>query len=509
MSASEQIASQYADASLNRKQWGSMGYNAIIEGVIEGGVTDTTAKLQALVNKAISEGRRTIFLPHITNGQYRVTALTNADQVDFIGDNCSFVGGYTGTITQLGIELDLSSISVPKYHDFGGQLAKLKDSLSNPLEQITGIVFIGDSITWGSGLGSQNAPNTPANLTLSDARDNFSSPSYVNNFKRYIGENYAFDSTPVLSNWPTSPTGQAVAEYTQQFKLYPHFGDFTVTSVGASASVDDNANATSITGYQLWFGDGNAAGGSYNSVSFNFTGDTFTLAFWVVAAAQSTYYDLYVDGVKIGTYSCYPGINGFVEGSNNQRTHTFNYVKNKTVEIRSNRNGDLALRYLVIEAIIINKKIRITNQGIVGQNTPTYTSFNLTGGFGNNFAVGPQDGYVFCQLGTNDRGTKPFGVNLFKKNLKAVVDIVTPLANMILLCANPAANEDPTIYGFTMQGTRDVVYRTAKANSIDMIDNYAIFSGTDVNAVTSDGLHPNTLGHQLMSRNVINALEMA
>lgn len=99
---SELITSQLIQAGLNKKQWGSIGYNAIVENVIEGGVTDTTASLQALVNKAISEGRRTIFLPHITNGQYFVTALTNADQVDFVGDNSSFVGGYTGTIGDLG-----------------------------------------------------------------------------------------------------------------------------------------------------------------------------------------------------------------------------------------------------------------------------------------------------------------------------------------------------------------------------------------------------------------------
>lgn len=105
----ENSAVQIAAATLNRKQWGSIAYNAIVEGVIEGGEVDTTDELQALVNKAVSEGRRTILLPHVTNGEYYVTALENADQVDFVGDNCTFVGGYSGTIGNLSGSAELEA----------------------------------------------------------------------------------------------------------------------------------------------------------------------------------------------------------------------------------------------------------------------------------------------------------------------------------------------------------------------------------------------------------------
>lgn len=100
----ELVAQQLLSAEINRKQWGSAMYNVLVEGLAGGGVTDDTAKLQSLVNKAIAEDRKAIFFPHGTNGQYRVTALTNADQVVFFGDNAAFVGGYTGTIKQLGLE---------------------------------------------------------------------------------------------------------------------------------------------------------------------------------------------------------------------------------------------------------------------------------------------------------------------------------------------------------------------------------------------------------------------
>lgn len=97
-----------------------------------------------------------------------------------------------------------------RFHAFGGQLARLKESLMKP--GLTGICFIGDSITWGTGTRQGPNPN-PRRGTLADPRDNFASESYVNNFKRYIGQTYAAGAEPVLSNWPSSPSGQSVVEY--------------------------------------------------------------------------------------------------------------------------------------------------------------------------------------------------------------------------------------------------------------------------------------------------------
>jgi hypothetical protein len=77
-------------------------YNVLGNGLVGGGTTNDTAALQTLINTAIAAGRKAIYFPHGTNGQYKVTALTNANQVVFFGDNASFVGGYTGTINQIG-----------------------------------------------------------------------------------------------------------------------------------------------------------------------------------------------------------------------------------------------------------------------------------------------------------------------------------------------------------------------------------------------------------------------
>lgn len=96
---SELIAAQLADAADVQRIWGGLMYNVVNHGIVGNGITNNTSALQALINEAIAAGRRTIFFPH---GVYFVESLINADQVDFVGDNSTFVGGFAGTIEDLG-----------------------------------------------------------------------------------------------------------------------------------------------------------------------------------------------------------------------------------------------------------------------------------------------------------------------------------------------------------------------------------------------------------------------
>lgn len=102
MTTVSQLISEQSNENMNRSTWGNVLYVVTAYGIIGDSVTNATALLQQLVDLAISEGRRTIFFPHSETGEYYVTAITNADQVDFVGDNASFVGGYTGTISNFG-----------------------------------------------------------------------------------------------------------------------------------------------------------------------------------------------------------------------------------------------------------------------------------------------------------------------------------------------------------------------------------------------------------------------
>lgn len=193
--ATEQISKQYAAAAINKQQWG-FAYNVLVEGLVGGGVVDDTAALQALVNKAISEGRRTILFPHGTNGQYKVTALTNANQVDFVGDNATFVGGYTGQISNFGGTAEIQAVI---------------DSLK--AETIRGIINVNSYGAVGDWNGTTGTDNTTAfqnainaavaagikALWLQDGAYRVS-PSLTNvNLVNFVGDNASISgySTPV------------------------------------------------------------------------------------------------------------------------------------------------------------------------------------------------------------------------------------------------------------------------------------------------------------------------
>lgn len=105
----ELIAGQLADAADVQRIWGGLMYSVVNYGIVGDGVTNNTSALQALINEAIAAGRRTIFFPH---GVYFVSALTNADKVDFVGDNSTFTGGYSGEIANLGSDAALKAETV-------------------------------------------------------------------------------------------------------------------------------------------------------------------------------------------------------------------------------------------------------------------------------------------------------------------------------------------------------------------------------------------------------------
>lgn len=431
--------------------------------------------------------------------------------------NAYFNGFFkVGGFTKAAVLSQTFANQPPHFHAFGGQLAKLKSSLSNPLEQFTGLVFIGDSITWGSGNTGEQAPADPRDRTLSDPRDYFGTSSYVNIVKRYIGEKYFFGVDPVLSNWPASPSGQSIATYARQCILYPRYGDFSTSTSGASVTVTEAQAANSITGYQLQMSDGNLAGTSSVSLSFTFTGNEFVLSFGAVTAETALDYELFVDGVSQGVFTTAPGESGVVAGNDNRRTHTFTYVREKVIQLRTKRRAGQttgSTRTFRPEAIVVNKTLRISNQGINGADTITYKAYNLppnSQGDGN--AVNADDNHVFVQLGTNDRfiaANKPRGLNAFMNTLGLLLDVVTPLASCTVMAANPVSNESTASYSFTMQDVRGVIYRLAKAKSLDMIDNYAATQDVNILALSGDGTHPNALGYAVMARNIINALEQA
>jgi len=135
-----EIISKNIDGFITKiKAWQGTMYNVKEYGLVGDGVTDDTAALQALINLAISEGRKTIFFPP---GTYYVTSLVNDDKVFFVGDNATFTGGYTGVINQFGGgELNQNAFS--KVNDL---------EADNPTDALT--------IAGGVGITVSTNPNT-------------------------------------------------------------------------------------------------------------------------------------------------------------------------------------------------------------------------------------------------------------------------------------------------------------------------------------------------------------
>lgn len=438
----------------------------------------------------------------------RLSQLGTSAGASLIGYGSSNVGAALDALMGTDVADLRYKLVSPKFKAFGGQLRKLHASLCNPLEQLTGVVLMGDSITWGRTIPGQVFD--PRNGTLADARDVFSTPTWANEVKRHIGAQFFAGAAPTLSNWSTSPSGQSTATYEKTLLLFPGQAPFTTTMAGPSVKATTAQTAAAVLGSRYLLADAGGAGNMIE-VSFPFTGTEFTIIYTCISGSMNDY-DLLVDGVLQGRYSTEEGrtANGF------RRTHTFPYVRNKTVTIRVNRTGlSAGNRELQLEAIEVKKRCTITNQGIIGTTCSAYLAYALSGDFGP-VAITPTDNFAFVQLGTNDRGRQqatnrslPQGVLTFRQKLGEVLSKLTPLADVILMCANPAVDESTASFSFNMSEARNAIAGLAKEKGVDMIDNYAAFQGFNLALVLADGLHPNEIGHGIFARNIIRSLESA
>lgn len=155
------------------------------------------------------------------------------------------------SILAASVALGSCSSESGNFYRFGGQVKRLKESLLG--NGFTGITFIGDSITWGTGTGQGPSP-IPRNGTLADPRDNFSSESFVNNFKRYVGDTFLPGVAPVLTNWPSSPSGQSIAEYVRGGKRI-RVSNQGINGASTYSYATRNLNSGSANSFALMPGD--------------------------------------------------------------------------------------------------------------------------------------------------------------------------------------------------------------------------------------------------------------
>lgn len=188
------------------------------------------------------------------------------------------------------------------------------------------------------------------------------------------------------------------------------------------------------------------------------------------------------------------------------------YMPGSTATLSNWRTSSAGESIVEFASSSAGKVVRISNQGINGASTTSYLARNLIKDKADNFALLPDDKFVFIQLGTNDRiihPANPKGVKELAANLERLVVQLSDRADVILMCANPSTVESSGKYLFDMKVVRDAASQAAKNCNVDFIDNYALFDSLDLKAHMNDGNHPNIKGHFAISNHIISAMEMA
>lgn len=431
----------------------------------------------------------------------RHNAILDAHQADLVTLTAEQVA-QKAVLNQHGEALaKLSSIGLyPGQHfaryNGGGQLKLLAKLLGDPFVQMLGVCYVGDSITWGMTTTGMN-PITPRGGALTDARNNGSAPTWANLFHKWLGREW-YDSTAAEAIWPGTPNGVAQFTYTRDVDLFPGFTPFT--QVGSMSQTLASGSTLGL----LWFVNMSSSGGGPHSFSWKMTGDSFDLVFG--ATPEGAAYRVYVDDVLQGTFDTSSVDMGLPGPAFKQtRTHNFPFKRDAVVRVEA-VGANVARDTLRIEAVRLKRKLRVTNQGIIGIATERYRKVLLAD------ALRADDSIVLVQLGTNDSAMPaaidcPTSPSTLAWNMGLLLDgIAATAAKPILLCANDTT--DPSVRFYPLREVRNTLATIATNRQIDFVDQYALTTRLKDAGVVflDDGLHPNDLGHYFMFENLRNSL---
>lgn len=133
--------------------------------------------------------------------------------------------------------------------------------------------------------------------------------------------------------------------------------------------------------------------------------------------------------------------------------------------------------------------------------------------------VEDSDDVVVCMIGTNDRnGSQNTNLTDYIAKMYQIVNLVKAKGKDIILMANiPASvnNEVNTPRVFHMEDVDNAVAYVAAQNAMEYVSVYKLFTeyckytGTSIDSLLSDGLHPNDKGYGVMFELISNALGIA
>ncbi|MGF2378826.1 SGNH/GDSL hydrolase family protein [Klebsiella sp. 20_CIP_Kleb] len=372
-------------------------------------------------------------------------------------------------------------------------VADLYDAITNPLRN-SHIGLIGDSITWGVGATGISSID-PRSHQLSDARNNFTSKTWANLFRKWTAELACHAKNEV----DTQSTGLSTYYNSVNVEVQDAWKEFTPNDI--SSGLLTQTKAETIRTYGANHCIDILAG---RSVSFQFSGPAISL---VYATLQNLNASIYIDGVlntsvvTDGTVTPAFGTRLDISGLTDS-THTMR------IECGTSAGSPFRLQYLVR-----NKAHSVMNSGLIGTNTAEW----LPGGTLLVSAALPTNvTHILIQLGTNDRGMATgssymAGAQGTFVNLNAIVNSLRSSypGVRIILIAPPYAPTD-SAYGSSDEIAR-AVRRAARVLECGFIDQYSATLEVEMQGESwlSDGLHPNDYGYRTMFKNLQAAIVSA
>ena len=165
------------------------------------------------------------------------------------------------------------------------------------------------------------------------------------------------------------------------------------------------------------------------------------------------------------------------------------------------------------EAIQRTRKIRVSNDGLIGTNTQEW----LPAAGRLSASVASDDTHVFVQLGTNDRAltTEPNDPVRTKRNLVAIADYIIHSRGkgLVLMAANYADLDYPSMITakYSQADVARMIAQVASKFGCGYIDNYRATLKQKLagEACLADGLHPNDAGHLQTFKNIVDCLEQS
>lgn len=376
---------------------------------------------------------------------------------------------------------------------FLNALDKFKAAANNPMrgEYVTAI---GDSEPWGFGASgaSTTSPNTGH---LTDARNNFDAPSFMNKLAKWMGQKFCdgegFSTTDPLS--AAYPAG--TREYRKILNVDvcydPQFVVVnTATGLPVAKTITTEAGATIGRTLDLQPGQ---------ELHFRHVGDWWKLIFTGQSDNSSSAVRPVVTLRGINNAGSANSVTTYQASPSNKNSQNFYVTWDDWRVVIANPSNGAVCR---IECIENHRAVIFINNALIGTWSGQWAPG--TDNFDNGISANTTT--LICQLGKNDRildavgsTTGPDNPTRTREGVKAIV-VGTwankPLADAILVSGSKALGTkevtgDPATYGYSMADVSYALGDLARSLDLAYIDYYAVSSANDVPAYVSNGTTTN------------------